>query len=58
MTSIVYNGALVMSLGSPFTPTAILSSAAAQCVSGKTVTFALDANPFTGAPGTYLLATA
>lgn len=58
VTSIVYNGALVVSLGSSFAPRALLSSGATQCLSGQTVTFALDANPFTGVAGTHPIATA
>lgn len=53
VTSIVYNGALVVSLGSSFAPRAVLSSGASQCLSGQTVSFALDANPFTGVTGTH-----
>ncbi|HET9852213.1 MAG TPA: fibronectin type III domain-containing protein, partial [Candidatus Limnocylindrales bacterium] len=57
-TSVVYNGALVLTLGSPFAPGALLSSGSPQCVAGQNVTFSLDANPFTGASGAYLLGTA
>lgn len=57
-TSIAYNGALVLSLGSVFTPRALLSSGASGCVAGQTVTFSLDANPFTGSSGTYFLGAA
>lgn len=57
-TSLLYNGAQIVNVGSSFQPAALLSSPAAACVSGKTIGFSLDSNPTNGAPGSYSLGSA
>ena len=57
-TSIVYGGQQLVMIGNPLVPSATLSSPAAACKSGKTVSFSLDANPVTGAATSYPLGSA
>ncbi len=54
-TALLYNGGQIVNIGSSFTPAALLSSSAAACITGQTISFSLDANPLTGAAGTYAL---
>lgn len=58
VTSLLYNGAQVVDVGSTFQPAAKLSSSAAACVSGKQIDFSLDLDPTTGDPGPYSLGSA
>jgi hypothetical protein len=57
-TSLLYNGAQIVNVGTPFQPAAKLSSAATACVGSKQISFTLDRNPLSGAAGSYLLGTA
>jgi hypothetical protein len=57
-TGTLYNGSQVVSIGGSLVPAAVLSSPAAACAEGKEVGFSLDANPITGAAGTYSLESA
>ncbi len=57
-TTLLYNGGQIVNIGSSFTPAALLSSSTAACTTGQTISFSLDANPLTGAAGTYALGTA
>jgi hypothetical protein len=57
-TSLLYTGGQIANIGSNFTPAAQLSSPASACISGKTISFSLGANPLTGVAGTYSLGSA
>jgi hypothetical protein len=57
-TSLLYNGGQIVNIGGSFTPAALLSSPAISCVSGKTISFSLDADPTGGSSIPYLLGTA
>jgi len=57
-TSLLYNGAQIVNVGGSLQAAAKLSSAAATCVGGQPISFSLDRNPLTGAPGRYPLGTA
>jgi len=57
-TSLLYTGDETVVLGSTLHLSATLSSVASACTNGKTITFTLDANPITGAPGSYTIGTA
>jgi hypothetical protein len=54
-TSILYTGQQLVLVGNSLVPAATLSSATALCSAGKTISFSLDANPITGATGSYPL---
>ena len=58
VTTLLYNGAQIVNVGNSFQPAAKLSSPAAACISGKTITFSLDRSPLTGVTGTYVLGSA
>jgi hypothetical protein len=57
-TTLTYTGVQQVSQKSTFTPSVTLSSTAASCVAGQTVTFALNVNPTNGAAGPYALGSA
>jgi len=57
-TTTADTGPQQISSNSSFAPAAALSSSAAACQTGQSVTFTLNANPVTGAAGTYSLESA
>jgi MBG domain (YGX type)/Bacterial Ig-like domain (group 3) len=57
-TALTYTGPQSVARGASFTPAATLSSPASACQAGQPVSFTLNANPKTGAPGTYPLESA
>lgn len=57
-TSLLYNGAQIVTLGNSFKPAALLSSSVSSCVSGQTISFSLDRDPTNGNPGPYGLESA
>ena len=57
-TSLGYTGTTGLATPASLVPAASLSSGAAVCQAGQPVTFTLNANPVTGAAGTYNLETA
>jgi hypothetical protein len=54
-TSVLYNGAQIVTIGSTFRPAALLSSAASACRAAQPIAFALDRSPTGGAAGSYAL---
>ncbi len=57
-TSVIYTGGQTVLAGSAFSAQALVSSPAAVCSSGQTVSFSLDRNPATGVTGSYPVGTA
>ena len=57
-TALTYTGPQSVARGASFAPAATLSSTASACQAGQPVSFTLNANPKTGAPGTYPLESA
>jgi hypothetical protein len=57
-TTLLYNGGQIVNVGDSFQPAAKLSSSAAACANGQTITFTLDRHPVTGVVGTYTLGSA
>jgi YVTN family beta-propeller protein len=57
-TALAYAGPQTVSAGTGLVPAAALSSPAGPCQAGQPVTFTLDANPTTGAAGSYPLESA
>ena len=57
-TGLAYTGPSSVSTQASLVPAATLSSAASACQVGQSVSFTLDANPATGAAGSYLLESA
>jgi YVTN family beta-propeller protein len=57
-TGLAYTGPSSVSTQASLAPAATLSSAASACQAGQSVSFTLDANPATGAAGSYLLESA
>lgn len=58
VTTLLYNGGQIVNVDSLFQPAAKLSSAAAACVSGQSISFALDRSPLTGMGEAYALGAA
>ena len=56
-TSILYNGAQIVNVGSTFQPAAKLSSPSTACINNQAISFTLDVNPLGGA-GPYSLGSA
>ncbi len=56
-TGSLYTGQQLVLIGNNLVPQSTLSSAVSACVSPESVTYTLDSNPLTGAPGTYALGT-
>ncbi|MHA3700892.1 MBG domain-containing protein [Jatrophihabitans sp. YIM 134969] len=56
-TTVTYTGPTQITSGTAFVPSAT-SSGPRGCPAGQAVTFSLDADPVTGAPGPYVIATA
>ena len=57
-TALAYTGPSSVSAQASLVPAATLSSPASACQAGQSVSFTLDANPATGATGSYLLESA
>ena len=57
-TTLLYNGAQIVIVGSSFKPAALLSSSYSPCVSGQSIAFSLDRDPTNGNAGPYALGTA
>jgi YVTN family beta-propeller protein len=57
-TALAYTGPSSVSAQASLVPSATLSSPASACQTGQPVSFTLDANPATGAAGSYLLESA
>ena len=57
-TTLVYNGAKIITVGQSFQPAALLTSSVPVCVNGQPISFSLDRNPINGIVGTYALGTA
>jgi hypothetical protein len=57
-TSLLYNGAQIVSVGNSFNAAAKLSSTVVACISGQTISFTLDVNPLDGSAGPYSLGSA
>jgi len=55
---LTYTGPTQVTSSTTFTPTATVSSPAASCQSGATVTFTLSIDPLTGSPGPYVVESA
>jgi hypothetical protein len=57
-TTTAYTGPTQVPVNATIAPGATLASTAAACQAGQQITFSLDTNPLTGAPGAYTLESA